>query len=742
MVRQIPALRLGPRQPATRLASRARSSCVGLVALGLIVGGLNSSLPSGADEHAIPGFSQAAADLELGLEDKLATGLDAASVERHFRYLTEEPHVAGSERNLQLAIYTADWFRRYGLEEVQIHEYEVLLPYPRHVSVELLEPIEFRPTLTEAGYAVDKDSWASEDVGITYLGMSASGDATAELIYAFSGNPEDYDWLESQGIDPAGKIAIVRYSLPYSYRGFKAWEAQRRGVKALILYSDPMEDGYRKGEVFPHGPWGPASHLQRGAITYDFIVPGDPLTPGWASVEGARRIPLEEAQSVPGIMAVPMSWEEAKPLLENLGGPVAPHSWQGALPITYRVGPGPSKVRVRVEMDGGSRSIQVVTGKILGSEEPDRLVVLGNHRDAWVYGAVDPSSGSATLLETARVLGKMVAEGHRPKRSLLLASWDAEEWHLTGSTEWGEHFARELGTQALAYLNVDGSVSGPDFEASAVASLDSLIESVARDVIDPNSRRSLLDTWRARQGLEGEISSDQSLVANDLGSGSDYTVFLNFLGIPIVSMSFEGAYGVYHSQYDNFYWMSQFGDPGFRYMTAMVEVWARMALRLANAEIYPYDFRSYSETVLDFLGTFDAVEGADENLDLGEAIAAAERWQTAATDLRDRTSRTLSGDSAAAGADLEAINNLLLSIERQFLLEEGIPGRPWFKHMLYAPRYTYAAMSLPGVREAAETGDWQAASHQLDLLTERLGRITEMTLRAIEQLSSTTAGAD
>ena len=702
-------------------------------AKGLILGGVllfSISVVTQAAEPSIPGFSPTAVARQLEMESAILDLLDPVSTGRHFRYLTEEPHAAGTEQNRHLAEYTRDTFIKYGLEDVQLLEYEVLLPWPREVKLEMVEPFAFEPTLKEDGYEVDKDSWAAE-VGPTYLGMSGSGDVTADVIYAHSGNPEDYDWLESQGIDPAGKIAIVRYSLPYSYRGFKAWEAQRRGVEVLIIYSDPMEDGYRKGEVFPHGPWGPESHIQRGAITYDFIVPGDPLTPGWASVEGARRIPVEEARSVPEIIAVPMSWKDAQPILESLAGPVAPYSWQGGLPITYRVGPGPAKLRVKVDMDGKSRKIQVVTGKIIGTDEPNKVVVLGNHRDAWVYGAVDPSSGSATLLETARVLGELAKQGHRPRRSLVLASWDAEEWHLTGSTEWGEQFADDLGANAIAYLNVDGSTSGPDFGANAVASLNSLIDSVAHDVVDPNSRRSILDTWRRRAEAEGNAADSDSLVENNLGSGSDYTVFLNFLGIPIVDMAFDGPYGVYHSQYDNFYWMAHFGDPGFRYMTAMVEVWGRMALRLANAEIYPLGFQPYATTVLGFIDSLEKIEGVPEQLDLTGARTAAEEWLSVAEQLQQGVFSLLTESTDTS--QLAELNTTLLQIERAFLSTAGIPDRPWFKHVLYAPRYTYAAMSLPGVREAAEAGDWETARAQLDLLTAHLHAVTNLTSQAASQ---------
>lgn len=709
---------------------RSLLACVALAAQS----GIAIAAPgAGPEAGTIPGFSAQGGAAERAIEEKLLALLDPASTARHFRYLTEEPHPAGSERNRELAEYTRDRFLEYGLEEVEMLRYDVLLPFPKQVGVAMLEPVAFTAPLREDGYPVDKDSYAAE-VGLTYIGMSASGDVTAELVYAHSGNPEDYDWLESQGIDPRGKIAIVRYSLPYSYRGFKAWEAQRRGVTALLIYSDPMEDGYRKGDVFPHGPWGPESHIQRGAITYDFIVPGDPLTPGWASVDGARRISRKDARSIPDIIAVPMSWRDARPLLESLGGPVAPYAWQGGLPFTYHVGPGPTKVRVRVEMDDEVRPIWVVTGRIRGAEEPEKMVVLGNHRDAWVYGGVDPSSGSATLLETARVLGELARQGHRPKRSVVLASWDAEEVHLTGSTEWGEQFAGELGDGAIAYLNVDSSTSGADFEASAVASLNQVILSVARDVIDPNTRGSVLEAWRKRSQPEsGGAREPIDLVDNELGSGSDYTVFLNFLGIPVVDMTFDGPYGVYHSQYDNLYWIEHFGDPGYRYMTTMVEVWGRMALRLANAEVYPYELGLYASRVEEFLDALAEQPGVRDHLDLSAARQAVTAWQQEAERLSSAVAGALATEGAAPDR-FEELNQALLRVERQFLLADGIPNRPWFKHALYAPRYTYAAMSFPGVREGVEAGDWKRARSQLGLLVERLLAVTEAVRQAVSEV--------
>jgi N-acetylated-alpha-linked acidic dipeptidase len=684
-----------------------------------------------ADRGPIPGFAASTSDRQRALEGRLVALLDPASTARHFRVLTEAPHPSGSERNRELADYVRARFVEYGLEEVAIRRYDVLLPLPRKVAVSMIEPVAATASLAEDPYPVDKDSYGV-GAGLTYLGMSASCDVTADVVYAHSGNPEDYDWLAAQGIDPRGKIAIVRYSEPYSYRGFKALEAERRGVAALLIYSDPADDGYRRGDVFPKGPWGPDSHIQRGAITYDFIVPGDPLTPGWPSVEGAARIAPEEARSIPRIAAAPLSWRDARPILEHLGGPVAPPSWQGALPITYHVGPGPSKVRVEIDMDGATRPIWVVEGRIRGSHSPDEMVVLGNHRDAWVYGAVDPSSGTASLLEAARVLGQLARAGDRPRRTLVFASWDAEEWHLTGSTEWGEQFADSLGKGAVAYLNVDGSTSGPDLEVSAVASLNPAILETARDVVDPNSGRSLLEAWTtATSSSAKDGGAPAALIENRLGSGSDYTVFLNFLGVPVADLSFDGPYGVYHSQYDDLYWMEHFGDPGYSYMTAMVEVWGRLALRLANSDVLAYDLREYATTASRLLDELGEVPHAAQELDLTVARAAVAARQGEADRLHRGIDRALASQKDLPAGSFDALNGALLEIERGFLVAEGIPGRPWFKHSLYAPRFTYAALTLPGVREAAEAGDWEVARRQLAVLVERLRAVTETTRRAV-----------
>jgi N-acetylated-alpha-linked acidic dipeptidase len=692
----------------------------------------------------IRGFTAAGAARERAVEAELARRLDRDSVRAFFHHFAGEPHPAGSVRNKDLADFIAARYRAYGLEEVRLHRYDVLLPLPREVKVSMLSPTRYDATLTEDAYPQDPQS--AKDAGPTFLGMSASGDVTGELVYASSGNPSDYDWLEAQGIDLDGKIAIVRYSVPYSYRGFKALTAEKRGLKALIIYSDPAQDGFTKGATFPDGPWGPASHIQRGALSYDFMFAGDPLTPGYASLPGAPRIPESESVQIPRIIAVPMSYRDAEPLLRALGGPEAPAEWQGALPFKYRVGAGPATVRVKVDMDGATRPIWVVEGRIRGTEEPDKYVVLGNHRDAWVFGAVDPSSGTATQMELARVLGALAREGKRPKRSIVFASWDAEEWHLTGSTEWGEHFADDLKKNAIAYLNVDGSTSGSTFDAGAIASLNALVTETVRDVRDPGAEGSVLESWgRSLEGATREAMIGGGVTrgaavrrpidypGNALGSGSDYTVFLNFLGLPVVEMSFTGPYGVYHSTYDDIHWMERFGDPGYRYMTSMGEVWGRMALRLANAEHYPHDFGLYARRVGGFIDALAAQPGVGAQLDLTAARKAQERWRAASEALEGAlTDRLASPDGAARRSALARMNEAMRVVEQSLLSADGIPGRPWFKHVLYAPKYTYAAMTLPGVQEAVDAGDWTRARAQLAVITARLDAAAAATASATQ----------
>src|ERR1700751_3976333 len=450
--------------------------------------------------HAqILGFTPASAGREVEIENKFKSIPDADEERRQHRVFTEEPHTAGSKRNNELAEYIASEWKKQGLEDVIIRRYDVYGTNPKSASLEMISPTRYQALLREAPLDADPDS-KNPAISGAWLGMSISGEVTAPVIYAHSGNPEDYDLLRKHGISVKGKIVLVRYSNPYSYRGFKALTAQREGAAAMLVYSDPADDGYKQGKVGPDGPWGPEYHIQRGAITYDFMVPGDPQTPGWASVPEAKRIPIKDAVSAPKIMALPLSWHDAKPLLENMDGPLAPRDWKGedwhgGLPIQYHLGGERVKAHLKIEMENGLQPYYVVEGRIRGSELPDEWIVLGNHRDAWVFGGVDPSSGTASMMELTRALGKLAKSGMRPRRTIVVCSWDGEEVGLTGSTEWGEQFADTLRAKAVAYINVDEATSGSNFHGQAVASLAPMLEEATRTLQDP-SGKTLYDAWK------------------------------------------------------------------------------------------------------------------------------------------------------------------------------------------------------------------------------------------------------
>ena len=673
----------------------------------------------------------------------------------------------------------------------------------------------YRAGLRELPVPGDPDS-KNKSISSAWSGMSASGEVTAPVVYAHSGNPEDYDLLRQQGIDVKGKIVLVRYSNPYSYRGFKALTAEREGAASILIYSDPAEDGFKKGQTVPKGPWGPEYHIQRGAITYDFMVPGDPLTPGWASVPGAKRIPVEEAVSIPKIMALPLSWHDAKPLLSNMDGPLAPADWQGGLPIKYHLGGKRVRAHVKIVMDNSTQPYYVVEGRIRGAQLPDEWIVLGNHRDAWVYGGVDPSSGTASMMELTRALGKLAKQGIRPRRTLVFCSWDGEEVGLTGSTEWGEQFADELRSKAVAYINVDSSTSGPEFHGQAVASLAPMLVETAHTLNDP-SGKTLYEAWKessARERRESKESvpvADSNLADTRIGSGSDHTVFLNFVGMPVLGLQFDGPYGVYHSAYDDFFWMNHFGDPGYRYHTLMSQLWGVLALRLANADLLPFDFASYAGNIRQFVnelskgkhpaestlnpsipakgtstngkgtvgmdkvgmekveegtngkGTASAVppdatkdagfspwgslrfvssrepsttptlpnQQDSPQLDLKPVLEAIDAFEAVGKNLNESITRAL----AAGPIDPKlaaTINHGMMQVERNWLNPDGIPGRPWFKHILYGARFTYAHLELPGLTEAVEKQDWATAKQQAEILQKALANNTKL----VDQLSA------
>lgn len=686
---------------------------------------------SAAAQQRMTGFSATGAKSQLEIETKFKSIPSPEETRKHHRFLTAEPHPAGSDRNNELARYISDLWKQQGWEDVAIRRYDVLNTFPREVSFEMISPVRYKATLREDAYDIDPDT-KNPRVKSAFTGLSASGEVTAPVVYAHSGNPEGYDLLRKHGIDVKGKIVLVRYSNPYSYRGFKALTAEREGAAAMIVYSDPQEDGFKRGKVFPDGPWGPESHIQRGAITYDFMIPGDPLTPGWASVEGAKRIPIEQAVSVPKIIALPMSWRDAKPLLENMGGPEDPKDWQGGLPIKYRLG-GAATARVKVDMDNSVRPNYVVEARIRGAEFPDEWIVVGNHRDAWEFGGVDPSSGTASMLEMSRALGELKRQGIRPKRTIVICSWDGEEVGLTGSTEWGEEFADELKSKAVAYINVDSSASGPNFRPDAVASLAPLIVEVSRS-LDAPTGKTLHEEWKASMSREHKETKDSKLVDTRIGSGSDHTVFLNFLGRPTIGLTFEGPYGVYHSMYDDFYWMNQFGDPGYRYHTLMSKLWGVLALRLANAEILPFDFAFYADNIRQFVEELQKKKGAKQHFAFKTLLSRVAQFEVQGRTLNKAIDRGLASGTLDRRVS-QQINRHIMKAEANWLNPEGLPGRPWFKHILYAARYAYAHLELPGLTEAIERSDWKTAAEQGKILEDALTRNTELLRAASSELA-------
>jgi N-acetylated-alpha-linked acidic dipeptidase len=713
-----------------------------VIASGNVVRDGSASSGAAWDATRLFGFTPAGAAKQTEIEAQYRKLTSPEQISKFHRYLTAEPHPAGSKRNNDLAQWMAQQWREQGLEDVVVHEYDVLNSRPREISLEMVAPTHYKASLREAAYNVDPDTKNPAADG-AYLGYSASGEVTAPLVYAHSGNPEDYEYLRKQGIDVRGKIVIVRYSNPYSYRGFKALTAEREGAAAILIYSDPAEDGYGKGAVFPDGPWGPKSHIQRGAITYDFIEPGDPLTPGYASVPGAKRIPVEQAVSLPKIMGVPLSWADAKPLLEKMDGPLAPHDWQGGLPIKYKLGGKRVMVHLKVDMDQSVQPYYVTEARIRGSESPDEWIILGNHRDAWVYGAVDPSSGTASMLELTRNLGQMLKQGVRPKRTLVICSWDGEEYALTGSTEWGEQYADELKKKAVAYLNVDEATSGRNFQGQTVGSLAPVLVSVSRTLAAP-SGGTLYDEWklsRAAEMSKKDGVADAQLADTHIGSGSDHTVFLNFLGVPVMNLTFVGPYGVYHSLYDDYFWMNQFGDPGYKYHALMTELWGVTALRLANADVLPYDFDFYADNIRSFLADLDESTHLKDHIDVRALDLRAGQFQEAGRDLNQAIRRATSNEAPNAGNSFAVVNETLIQVERNWCNPAGIPGRPWFKHSIYATRFTYAHLELPGLTEAAEAGDWTRAAAQAEILKAELAKNTATLRQAIEQIHAATGAA-
>ena len=684
--------------------------------------------PQGQTAMLLDGFFADSSATQRRWEEQFRAVPAPKSAREHLRRLTLEPHIAGTKEDYATAIYVRDQLKSYGLN-AELKEYDVWLPYPNTPSiVELITNRTQRLSVTEAVVPGDPTS-SNPKITPLFNGYSASGDVTGPLVYANYGLPGDYEDLKKMGVDVTGKIVIVRYG--NSFRGVKAKVAQDHGAIGCIIYSDPADDGYMQGDVYPKGPWRPVASGQRGSVQYLFDYPGDPLTPGKPSIAGVPRLKPEEATDLTKIPVQPIAYDVARTLISPLRGPVRPKGFQGGLPLAYHVGGTPDvKVRLKTDMDYKQRTIWDVVARIDGSQDKDRWVVLGNHRDAWVFGAVDPNSGTASMLEVGRGYGELLKKGWSPKRTIILCSWDAEEYGLIGSTEWAEENADELREKAVAYLNVDVAVSGGNFGAYSVPSLWKLIRDVTRDVKDPKTGKSIYQQWQdhAKENRPTNDTADKSEARIEaLGSGSDYTPFLQHLGVPSTDMGFNGDYGVYHSAYDSFYWMDHFGDPGFVYHAATAQLWGTLAMRLADADALPFDYTDYGTQIRDFFT--EALKLAkqrklDSSLDTQSFLDTVDAFTKEATRIEALRRKAIAEN--ANSVRLRSINDLLIHIEREFTDERGLRGRSWYKHQIYAPGvYTgYAAQPLTDFRQAIDDRNSTNAKESLERIAEAIKRAT------------------
>jgi N-acetylated-alpha-linked acidic dipeptidase len=678
---------------------------------------------------------------EAKIEEKFLAVPNAQLAGQHLKILTAEPHLAATPEDRKTAEYVAQKFRDAGLD-TEIVPYRVLLNQPKVVRVEAFDAAGHRlmtgPTREQAAGDPYQDD---PRVVMPFNGSSGSGDVTGEAVYANYGRLEDFDQLAAQHINLHGKIVLCRYGV--NFRGVKVYIAEQRGAAGVLLYSDPQDDGYFKGDAYPNGPWRPETGVQRGSVQYLFKYSGDPETPGVAStpdLPDSARVSPEGNQ--PHIVSIPISYRDAAPILQALKGSGVPQSWQGALPFHYHMGGDDAQAGSQIghqrreqtakasgvqvhlvsQQDYQRRIIWDVIGKVTGSEYPGEWVVVGNHRDAWVYGAVDPGSGTAAMLESAHGIGSLLKQGWRPKRTLIFASWDAEEEGLIGSTEWVEQHAKALDS-AVAYFNTDVAVSGPDFTAAAVPSLKEFIRGLTRSVPSP-AGGVVYDHWKnARPDSDEHRASNapptaEEVHVGDLGSGSDYTPFFQHVGVPSTDIGSEGPYGVYHSVFDNFAWYTQNADPQFVYLQQMARVLGLEALRMADADVLPYDYVTYAHAIETYIDAAKrrASDSQLNSLDFASALAAAARFAAAAEKAHSR--------QIAATGDLTQLNLALRRTETALISPAGLPNRPWYRHTLFAPgEYTgYAAVVIPGVNEAIDARDETRAAQQLAVLAQALDR--------------------
>jgi N-acetylated-alpha-linked acidic dipeptidase len=730
---------------------------------------------------ALAGYSAGNGRAERDWETKFRAIPQPENLRRYMERLSARPHHVGSAYDKDNAEWLLSTFKSWGLD-AHIETFDVLFPTPKQRLVEMVEPVKFTAKLEEPAVPGDPTSGQKSEQLPTYNAYSIDGEVTAPLVFVNYGVPEDYERLERMGVSVKGAIVIARYGA--SWRGIKPKVAAEHGAVGCLIYSDPRDDGYYQGDVFPKGAWRPKDGVQRGSVMDMPIYPGDPLTPGVGATAEAKRLPLSEVKTFTKIPVLPMSYADAAPLLENLGGEVAPERWRGALGFTYHVGPGPAKVHLVVKANWDRKPVNDVIVKIPGAMHPDEWVIRGNHYDAWVNGAQDPVSGQVAMMEELRGYAELLKAGWKPKRTIIYAAWDGEEEGLLGSTEWGEAHDEELQQHAVAYINSDSNSRG---YLGLVGShtLEQLVNDVAHDITDPEKN---ISVWKRAQlrriqragerepgGMrpgEGEdrerLRREGVLHLDALGSGSDYTVFLDHLGIASVNIGYggEAGGGIYHSVYDDFYWYTHFDDPQFVYGRALAQTGGTMVMRLADADLLPFSFARFSDTIRKYVDELEKLakdkreEIVERNREIDEGMFTATADPTKkfvppskeeappflnfaplrnGAELLARAAERYEAarrkaEQAGLKAPLAAVNAKIIESERALMLPDGLPNRPWFKHQIYAPGfYTgYGVKTIPAVREALEQKQWNEAEAQM----ARVGKVLAREAKVIEEAAS------
>ena len=690
------------------------------------------------------GFTDENAKNQIDLEKIYDSHLNAQNLDQWMKRLSARPHHVGSPYGKENAEFIASLFKSWGYE-TEIEVYDVLFPTPKARSLEMISPKKYKAILKEPALKEDRTSNQSKEQLPSYNAYSIDGDVTGELVYVNYGIPADYEELKKLGVDVKGKIVIAKYF--GSWRGIKPKVAAENGAIGCILYSDPKDDGYFRGDVYPKGAFKSELGVQRGSVMDMPLYPGDPLTPGIGATKDAKRLDYKDAPTLTKIPVLPISYQDAEPLLAALEGAVVPNSWKGALPITYHIGPGPAKVRLKLEFNWDLKPAYNVIARMPGNDLPDQWIIRGNHHDAWVNGANDPISGMVALMEEARVVGELAKTGWKPRRTIIYCAWDAEEPGLIGSTEWVEHHADELTSKAAVYLNTDATGRGFLF-AGGSHSLEAFFSQIADEVKDPQTGLSVAERRKANERVNGNLDYD-GFKLYALGSGSDYTPFIQHLGIASMNVGFggENSGGEYHSIYDSYDHYVRFKDPGFNYGITLAKVVGRATLRLANSDILPFEFERLNNTLTTYLEEVmklvdDMRESTTQENDLitsGYYKAAADPTKTFnIPETKDEVpyidfsglqnalaelNNTISGISledlnGVSSSDKEKLDLILFQSERKLTLPHGLPGRDWYIHHIYAPGfYTgYGVKTFPGVREAIEEREWSKVNQQIDIL--------------------------